>query len=280
MAAVSTETQGSAKPREEHESKYLLKNDELERGRLEDQHRWLTTHACHGRLIFDEGVEVKDGSCVLDAGTGTGIWLLELATQAPETVELHGIDLSVGFLPEVQPPNVHFSKASNTKLPEDWTNKFAFINQRLLVAAFQKRDWDSAVSEYFRTLKPGGHVQFLEYSTTWGKTELSKTQTKLMTSLGEAAGFVPDCGVFLPEWLAAAGFTNIKAHYNPAPVTAEGSPLAGAWRNLAEPLAKLGGFGIIKTKQEYLDMVDSLEEECRRENAQMLVHIICAQKPL
>ena len=76
----------------------------------------------------------------------------------PDTVELHAIDVSSDNFPKegTFPANVRFSLASVTKFPSEWTNKFDFINQRLLFLGLLEKEWPVAISELFRVLKPGG----------------------------------------------------------------------------------------------------------------------------
>lgn len=114
-------------------------------------HTIMTPTVYSGRLIYDEDVEIGEGARVLDAGVGSGkkfnishyarlfisgsvtvgCWLLDLAKKVPDSVELHGVDVYGGNFPKVYPPSVHLEVNSVTKLPEEWSERFDFVNERL-----------------------------------------------------------------------------------------------------------------------------------------------------
>ncbi len=60
---------------------------------------------------------------------------MELSSQIPPSVSLHGIDIQTDLVPLVTPSNVSFSINSVTKLPLEWTARFDLVHQRLLTAA-------------------------------------------------------------------------------------------------------------------------------------------------
>ncbi|EEB93804.1 hypothetical protein MPER_07496 [Moniliophthora perniciosa FA553] len=108
-------------------------------------------------------VSIPPTGAVLDAGTGTGAWILEIAQELSLSVSLHAVDLAPSLWPSSSiPSNVHYLVSSVTSLPEEWTNKFDLVNQSLLSGALKAADWPMAVSELYRVTKAGGHVQLCE----------------------------------------------------------------------------------------------------------------------
>ncbi|KAK7466434.1 hypothetical protein VKT23_005156 [Stygiomarasmius scandens] len=143
----------------------ILAKDDAERKRLDDGYRYLKEHLRRGRTIYDETLVLPENAVVLDVGTGSGAWILDLACIVPSSVVIHGIDLSSTFFPHIQSPrnqNIHLSVNSCTSLPEDWSNSFDLVNQSLLMGAITRDEWRQNLLEVYRVLKPGGRVQLFE----------------------------------------------------------------------------------------------------------------------
>ena len=88
------------------EGAYLFPNDDAESERLDDQHR-IFNHHFNGRLFWSP-LDPETTTQVLDLGTGTGIWPIELAdTNMLPGADITGIDLS-SIQPEEVPENVFF----------------------------------------------------------------------------------------------------------------------------------------------------------------------------
>lgn len=84
-----------------------------------------------------------------------------MATEFP-AAHFTGIDKVYLFPKCIYPPNVSFQQLDVMDgLPfED--NSFDFVSLRLFVLAFTKTDYDDALKEIYRVLKPGGVVQLME----------------------------------------------------------------------------------------------------------------------
>jgi len=93
-------------------------------------------------------------SRVLDLGTGTGIWAMDMADKYP--AEIIGVDIAATQPPFV-PPNCQFEIDD---VEEDWPyrpNHFNFIHGRDLMTAV--RDWPRLIAQSQTHLKPGGWLQ-------------------------------------------------------------------------------------------------------------------------
>ena len=76
--------------------------------------------------------------------------------------------------------------------------------------ALRAEEWKQAISEIYRTLKPGGHAQFLEYSYHRPEPSPARKQfSKLLRELYAYKGLLCNIGELLPSWLKEAGFVNI-----------------------------------------------------------------------
>ncbi|KAF1811384.1 S-adenosyl-L-methionine-dependent methyltransferase [Eremomyces bilateralis CBS 781.70] len=119
---------------------------------------------------------------ILDVGTGTGIWAIDIADAYP-SASVIGTDLSP-IQPEFIPPNCTFEIDDATV---EWTypeDHFDFIHIREMFGSIP--DWDFFLAQAHKATRPGGWVEVLEHSvrpisddggvgpehfyTTWGNT--------------------------------------------------------------------------------------------------------------
>lgn len=116
------------------EGRYNFPNDEAEQDR-EDM-----KHACVKMLcqqLYFAPLDERNVQNVLDIGTGTGIWAIEMGDQLP-AANVVGIDLSP-IQPDWVPSNVHFvvdDAESEWLYPED---HFDYVHSRHTVMAI--KDW-------------------------------------------------------------------------------------------------------------------------------------------
>lgn len=116
------------------EGRYNFPNDEAEQDR-EDM-----KHACVKMLcqqLYFAPLDERNVQNVLDIGTGTGIWAIEMGDQLP-AANVVGIDLSP-IQPDWVPSNVHFvvdDAESEWLYPDD---HFDYVHSRHTVMAI--KDW-------------------------------------------------------------------------------------------------------------------------------------------
>ncbi|TKW50189.1 Trans-aconitate 2-methyltransferase [Colletotrichum tanaceti] len=137
------------------EGQYNFPNDEMEQER-EDMKHAMVKLLCNQQLNF---APIGDWpQQVLDIGTGTGAWAIEMGDRYPSATVL-GVDLSP-IQPEWVPPNVKF-EVDDVESP--WlypANHFDYIHSRHTVMAI--KDWGALFQRSFEHLRPGGWIELQE----------------------------------------------------------------------------------------------------------------------
>lgn len=263
--------------------------------RLDEQHRYITG-ILGGRLIVADGVDLEGGGRVLDAGTGTGAslsshtpnhprflciyltgaWILDVAKEVGPKPELIGADLFSTMFPPADadwvPPNIHFLQASTLDLPKDWSGTFDLINQRFMIAAFTLDQWRTVVSEFYRVLKPGGKIQFIEVhgptpaDALAGKFDAKYCFHKFIAPFSHAVekrGLAWDCAEKLPGILTDSGFEDVFYIDQRGPVGSSGGTQGRRGAKVLEPILDYG----LKLQKEEVGLAD---EDAKRMKAEVL----------
>ncbi|KAH7109416.1 S-adenosyl-L-methionine-dependent methyltransferase [Dendryphion nanum] len=135
---------------------YWGPNDELAKEILDFAHHMYLLTLDHKLHL----APIQNPQTILDVGTGTGIWAIDMADQYPSATVI-GTDLSP-IQPEWVPPNCHFEIDDITL---EWTfppNHFDFIHIRELFGCVP--DWDFFFQQAYEHTKPGGWIEIVEHS--------------------------------------------------------------------------------------------------------------------
>lgn len=199
------------------EGSYPYPNDEKESDRLDIMHK-LTEVSLGGKLNL--ATVPSNPQRILDIGTGTGIWAMEMGDKYPNA-EILGNDLSA-IQPRWVPPNVRFEIDD---VEAEWTyyQKFDYIHCRFMGNAI--KDWPRLVRQCFEHTKPGGWVECIDLDLGWRSPDdsltpdlASKHFNTVFLKASREAGLEPCPGPLLEGWLKDAGFTHVAVESRVWPV--------------------------------------------------------------
>lgn len=149
-------------------SQFFLPCDDEEADRLVILH-FLIKYAFNGNTVSPiiqslrkkSEENKKDRPQVLDIGCGPGTWVLEMATEFPNT-EFHGIDLRTMFPTSIKPTNTHFVQHDFYETLPYPDESVDFIRMRLMLGSMTPPQLTKLLAEIQRVLKPLGYVEFLD----------------------------------------------------------------------------------------------------------------------
>ncbi|KAL0777742.1 hypothetical protein CaCOL14_005395 [Colletotrichum acutatum] len=154
-----------------------------------------------GSRLYNAPLEKEKVQRILDIGTGTGLWAVEMG-DVFENAEVLGIDLSP-IQPEWVPPNVKF-EIDDIESPWVDNRKYDFIMCRYMVASI--KDWPGLIKNIFEYavtfplvlssiladhLNPGGWVEFQDVNTQFYSDD--DTFSKDSATARWMAGFATAC---------------------------------------------------------------------------------------
>ena len=140
---------------------YLLPKDLGETNRLDFQH-YMLRYALKGNYA----APLQAPRDILDVGSGTGRWAIELAQQF-SAARVIGMDVAppavdANAAPDARPANFTFAQGNVLERIPFPDNSFDFVHQRFLTLAIPAASWPGVVAELLRVTRPGGWVELVE----------------------------------------------------------------------------------------------------------------------
>ncbi|TIC90052.1 Secondary metabolism regulator laeA [Colletotrichum higginsianum] len=271
---------------------YAFPNDEVELTRLDMAHALMVR--AMGNRLYLAPLERDKVHRILDIGTGTGIWAIEMG-DIFQNAEVIGNDLSA-IQPEWVPSNVKF-EIDDVESPWVGHKKFDYIMCRYMACSIG--DWPSLIETIYDHLNPGGWAEFQDMSTEYYSDDGTYTarhatyawnQTFVRTL--RAVGRDPCPGPQLEGWVRAhGGFGRVSHHRFKTPIGpwARDAHFRGqGMLNLAQILEGLEGFsmklfcGVLGWPEDkvhaHLAAVRH-ELKCGAFHAMLDLHTVYGQKP-
>ncbi|RKP10637.1 S-adenosyl-L-methionine-dependent methyltransferase, partial [Thamnocephalis sphaerospora] len=105
---------------------------------------------------------VENPTSALDVGCGTGIWMMEMATEFADC-EFTGIDQITAQPDDVLPRNCQFVPCDQLTggLPFGDAS-FDYVHQRMLVGSVPTGEWGGVCDELFRVTRPSGWTEIVD----------------------------------------------------------------------------------------------------------------------
>jgi SAM-dependent methyltransferase len=139
------------------DGKYLIPNDEEEQDRLDLLHH-LFKMVLEGELYT--APLSSQPQRILDVGTGTGIWAIEMGERFPTAIVI-GTDLSP-IQPNWVPSNVKFYvDDAEADWPTSHSEKYDLVHGRALCGGIS--DWPRFYTQAYESLKPGGWMEMQDH---------------------------------------------------------------------------------------------------------------------
>ncbi len=146
---------------------YLLPKDLGETNRLDFQH-YMLRYALRGNYA----APLQAPHDILDVGSGTGRWAIEMAQQFPNA-KVIGMDVApppvdANATPDARPANYSFAQGNVLERIPFPDNSFDLVHQRFLALAIPAARWPGVVDELLRVTRPGGWVELVETEPPMG----------------------------------------------------------------------------------------------------------------
>ena len=221
---------------------YDLPRDTEEINRLDFQH-YMLRYAFQGLYAAPIGQPAS----ILDVGTGTGRWALEMARLFPRA-RVVGLDINPPPADQradqgvdVRPPNYSFVAANVLEGLPFAADSFDFTHQRLLFAAIPADRWPFVVDELARVTRPGGWVELVEMSSVADGGPNIEMLADWLRRLTARRGVDVDAAEHVGDYLGAAPLKDVDIRVVNIPLGARGGRLGAMFA--ADFLSACRGFG-------------------------------------
>ena len=213
---------------------YLLPKDAQEDERLRFQH-YALHHAFGNHYLAPISPDTRT---ILDVGSGTGIWVMDMAQQFPRA-HVIGVDIAFTSLPQTLPNTCLFAQADILQGLPFPACQFDFTHQRLLVGAIPAAHWPGVVRELIRVTRPQGWIELLEVGiTVHNAGEATARLLSWVRETSQARGIDMTMVTQLGNLLKQAGCQSVEAQDIPVPL--------GAWAGRSGEMLKLDAIRVFQ----------------------------------
>ena len=262
---------------------YLLPKDDGEIDRLDFQH-YMLRFALRGNYA----APVEDPHRILDVGTGTARWALEMAQYFPDA-DVIGVDLveppvDVGTRPDIRPANYTFVAGNVLEGLPFADASFDLVHQRLLVGALPKVGWPQDVRELARVTRPGGWVELVEAAPVPDGGPALRDLSYWLITACERRGLDALIGPRVGDLLREAGLQGVNYHEARLPIGKYGGRLGVmSETNLIAFLTSIRGLAVmygLTDERTYNAALEAARGEIARGRYEWPYFVTYGQRPL
>ncbi|KAI0126317.1 S-adenosyl-L-methionine-dependent methyltransferase [Xylariales sp. AK1849] len=197
---------------------YPIPNDDTEQARDEMKHA-ATLELTRGILCFAPIGNFPQR--IIDLGTGTGAWAIEIADKYP-SAQVIGLDLSP-IQENWVPPNLRFIIED---IHDPWLHGDNFDLVHLRHVSLFLKNFESVVVKSFQHLRPGGWIECQEFGgiakcddgTMREGTPFARFMDKIEEAFSQSYGFQWRVANVMDDILIRNGFVNIGCKKFKAPI--------------------------------------------------------------
>jgi ubiquinone/menaquinone biosynthesis C-methylase UbiE len=175
--------------------------------------------------ILEEEIAQADFHHVLDAGCGSGGWLIEAARAYPTFTKLIGVDISEAMIEHAREQagkygvhdRVEFYSMDALQMLRFSDGYFDLVNQRFGFSYLRLWDWRQVLTEYRRVTRSGGVIRLtetdvqIETNSKAGERYFQLIRNALYASSHLFPPQTPRLTSELPRFLQQAGLKQIKS---------------------------------------------------------------------
>ncbi|RKP07432.1 S-adenosyl-L-methionine-dependent methyltransferase [Thamnocephalis sphaerospora] len=235
---------------------------------------------------------------VLDVGTGTGLWALDMAREFPAS-KIYGCDVAPVIDNSQTRPNIYWGNADLLRGLPYSDNSFDLVHQRQLCVYIGERQWPLVARELYRLCRPGGKLCLIELLPTvtvasdivsWHDCELSgrvaavRCINDLIQQTLHKSGVRPEAVACLGDLLSITGFANVRHDTVELPRGDWAGQLGRCMLSYTHKLLIATVPAVAAStdtpRQEYEDMIEHAMPVLALGRASHRLHVFTAEKPL
>ncbi len=215
---------------------YVLPSDDQEINRLDFQH-YMLRYALRGNFA----APLQQPMSILDVGSGTGRWALEMARLFPHA-NVIGADITPpapeqAQAGELRADNYAFVQGNILDGLPFADGAFDYTHMRLLLFAIPEARWPDVTRELLRVTRPGGWIELVETGPQQNGGPAMDQIVYWITQASLRRGVNPMVGPRIGDFLRAAGAQNVTSRDISLPV--------GAYGGRVGRLAETDVFGVL-----------------------------------
>ncbi|RKP04668.1 S-adenosyl-L-methionine-dependent methyltransferase [Thamnocephalis sphaerospora] len=219
----------------------------------------------------------------LDVGAGTGVWIMEMASDFPEC-EFSGVDIAPLQPTTVLPKNCEFKLANlleGLPYPDSY---FDYVRHCMLVAAIPKDHWLPYIEECARLCAPGGWIEMGEFNgRVYEGGPACDRLGDLMQGGLRKRGLSPETTEVLDDLMRQAGLVDVQAWQFKLPMGSWGGSsgmlLLKDMRMIQNALAPMFMSVCGMSQEDVEQQIKQSEEELETHKAYTILRVYIGRKP-